>query len=332
VSLLASASLALLFSVLANGGFAGAEVVLPGDRVRVSLGLLDAGTPQDVVIAVRSGLDRQWLMPRTDVTCPACIAVVSAPTVLAAGETADVRLRVTPGAAAGPHRWGVALHGGDEPPLRIDITGIVRGLLASPDRVAFGVCERGTSQERAVAITWHGEGTLASMQVTTEDQTIHATVQAQPREGTAFCKFKLDAGTGRARHLGGVVRITAMIRQPDGSVMPSQIGLPVSGRIEDPLIRFRPGSIFLGSIATGEVIDASVQVVSPLRSGASIRSKMLGLRARLARDGGALHMRYQAAPGAVGVQRGWIRLGFGEPWVEHAQLPVTVYVSRLSAP
>jgi hypothetical protein len=323
---LASASSALLFSVLANAGFAGAEVVLPGDRVSVSLGLLDAGTPQDVVIAIRSGLNRQWLMPRTDVTCPACVEVTSAPRKLAAGAAAEVMLRVRPVGAPGPHRWGVAMHGGHEPPLRIDITGVIRGLSARPDRIAFGVCDLDATSERTVKLAWHGEGELESIQIAIDDDTVRAVAALHRREAVAICRVVLGGGRQRARCLGGRLHITATIRAPDGSRHLARVDVPVSGRVVDPLMPVRPSSVFLGSLRLGESAEARVEVCSRPSGGVSVRSDMPGLRASMGAGGAAIHIRYKAGPGVVGVQRGLVRLGFGEPWVERAQIPITVHV------
>lgn len=327
----AAVSLAALFSVPANGGFAGAEGVQPGDRVQVSLGLLSAGVSRDVVVPIRSTLDHEWMMPTVDVSCPACIEVISAPRKLSAHEAGQIVLQVIPSSTPGPHRWGVALHGGGKSPLRVDLSGVTRGLAVSPDRAAFGICPVGMSREIVARLAWHGEGVLESVQVTSDDDTVHARVGPRVSDEAASIHITLDGGVQHVRHLVGHVRVVATIRRPNGAPHDVRAELPMSGRVVDPNIQLRPASLFLGCVGIGESVEAAVQVAAIPKGTLSLRTDMEGLRAIVSDDGGVIVVRYQAAPNARGVLRGVIRLGCGAPWVPRAEIPVTVYVNREEA-
>ncbi len=329
----AAASMALLFSVPANGGFAGAEEVRPGACVRVSLELLEARALREVVIPMYSVLDHAWSMPKVDVTCPACVEVVSAPRKLLPNECGELVLRITPSSTPGPHRWGVMLHGGGELPLRIDVTGVIAGLAVAPDRAAFGVCPLGASPEIVAELTWHGRGKIESAQVMSNDDTVHASIEPLATASTASVHLVLDGDVRRARHLGGHVQVIATIRMPDGSHHVVRDDLLISGRVVDPAIQLRPASVFLGSVSEGQSVESKVKVLAVPDGIVSLRPDMPGLHAHMASSGGAIHVRYEPLPGAEvgGVQRGLIRLGLGDPWMERAQIPVTVYVGRKRA-
>jgi hypothetical protein len=324
----AAASVALLFSALANGGFAGAEGVRPGHRVQIDLGLLEAGVPQDVVVPIISQLDYDWAMPSVDVSCPACIEVHASPRVLRAREVAEVVLQVIPTGTPGPHRWGVSLHGGGEPPLRIDVTGVIAGLSVRPNLAAFGICPLGTSPEIGVAVVWHGEGRLERVQVASNNDTVSAIVHTPSSEGDAEFRLTLDGGVRRARYLGGTVQVDATIRKPDGSPHVVRADLPISGRVVDPAIQLRPASVFLGSIGIDESAEVTVQVLAIPKGEMSLRSDMPGLHAHRSGSGSGIHVRYEPPPGTCGVQRGAIRLDVGDPPLERAQIPIMVYVRR----
>jgi hypothetical protein len=283
-----------------------------------------------VVIPIRSVLDYAWSMPKVDVTCPACVEVVSVPRKLSPNECGELVLRISPSSTPGPHRWGVVLHGGGELPLRVDVTGVIAGLAVAPDRAAFGVCPLGASPEIVAELTWHGRGGMESAQVMSDNDTVHASIELLASASAASVRLVLDGGARRARHLGGHVRVVATIRMPDGSHHVVRADLLISGRVVDPAIQLRPASVFLGSVSKGQSVESEVKVLAAPDGTVSLRSDMPGLHACMVNSGGVIRVRYESPPGVEvgGVQRGLIRLGLGDPWVERAQIPITVYVGR----
>lgn len=312
----------------ANVGFAGAggpQVVEPGDRISIELGLLDVGSNHTVSLQFQNGTSDVWKMPHVDVSCPACMTHVSAPTQLRPGELGQLTFDVHAVGDPGPHRWGVSLHGGGAPPLHIDVSGILRGLRVHPARAAFGRRACGDTNGIDIQVSWFGEGVLQSVQVHSRDAQVDAIVQ-RDRVGDVIGVVVSLGIAATPRIVSASVDVVATIRGPDGSTHVVRHVIPVAGHIVDPSLSVRPAAAFLGSVHAGESTSMRLKVTGMEATRVEARAAMRGLRVSVEHSHVELH--YVAGDDVSGLAQGIVEIGWGDPWTTKAQIPVTVYVRK----
>ncbi|MBT5583150.1 MAG: hypothetical protein HOJ54_04000 [Phycisphaerae bacterium] len=317
-----------LLLALANVGFAGAggpRVVKPGDRIEISLGLVDVGSDHGVVVPLQNGSVDVWHMPQVDVSCPACMTIVSAPEKLAPGEVGQLRLNVHAAGTPGLHRWGVSIHGGNEPPLRVDVRGTLRGLRLDPPRAAFGRQVLGDSHVIDVRASWFGEGAIESIDASSATAWVDVRVQPSRPDDSIEVSISL-ASALHPRSVSASVEVFATIRRRDGRAYVIRRTIPVAGQLIDPSLTVRPAAVFLGSIDPGQDAHMQVEFFGPDALHVEARSAMPGLQVSLVNEQVELH--YVASEGAAGLRRGSVELGWGDPWALKAHIPVTVYVRK----
>ena len=302
----------LLVSALAAVGFAGVEadrgviVVEPGDRVVRELGELSPGVSREFVVTVQSRFQHAWVLPEEDVSCPACVEVLAAPARLLPGRLADIRIRVTPTREAGPHRWGVVLHGGDVAPLRIDLHGVVTGLEVSPSMVALGKLKVGQSWQKVLQVKWHGPGRITSMVVESDVPELRAGPVA-PSGAVWHCPIHVLAG--RTGPVNGTLRMQVTLEDATKNVQTIEWSTPVRGVAIDPDVRARPASVFFGSLAKGDVSSVTLRVQGAPRSSPAIRTDLQGLQVGpYDSESGELALTLDAASLAAGVHQGTVSL------------------------
>jgi hypothetical protein len=317
-----------LLLALANVGFAGAgglRVVKPGDRIEISLGLVDVGSDHGVVVPLQNGSADVWHMPQVDVSCPACMTIVSAPEKLAPGEVGQLRLNVHAAGTPGPHRWGVSIHGGNEPPLRVDVRGTLRGLRLDPPRAAFGRQMLGDPHVIDVRASWFGDGVIESIEARSATACVDVHVLPFRPDDSIEVEISL-ANALHSRSISASVDVFATIRRSDGRSYVIRRSIPVAVQLIDPSITVRPAAVFLGSVDPGQDAYMQVEFFGPYAPHVEARAAMAGLQVSIANEQVALH--YVASEGAAGLRRGVVELGWGHPWAPRAQIPVTVYIRK----
>jgi hypothetical protein len=315
-----------LLLALANVGFAGAggpRVVKPGDQIDVALGFLDVGSDHTVLVHIQNGTTEVWDMPQVDVSCPACMTIVSAPLQLDPGEVGQFEVQVHAVGDPGMHRWGVSLHGGGSLPLGIDVSGVLRGLRVEPPRAAFGRLVRGDAGGIDVRVSWFGEEALESVHARSTSADVKATVQAA-RVGKSINVTVLLACTSQPRIVSASVQVSATIRGPDGLAHVVRRAIPVAGHVVDPSLTVRPAAAFLGSMHAGQGAHMLLRVSGMEASRVEARAAMPGLRVSVQNN--LVELQYAPSDGVVGLAQGVVELGWGDPWATRAQIPVTVYV------
>lgn len=283
--------------------------VSPGAALPVPIGLLEPGVSQDYTVSIVSTESYRWKMPKHSVSCPACIDVLEAPQELLPGQTAHVRLRITPTDVPGPKRWGVALHGGGHPPLRIECEGMVQGLLVDPALLDLGRCARGVAHHASLALTWHGAGRIVQVQAQAADPDVQVqcVLPHGPGGGDPTCVVALRAS--QPRSVDSSVRISAIIDDGDTRSRVS-VSVPLRAEVIDPSVSVAPTSIFLGSVASMGESVTSVHVRLIGGGTVTASSDLPGLRIKMTATDDRLRcdLCYAPPPAAKGLQRGVIHL------------------------
>lgn len=244
--------------------------VSSGGVVDVDVGLVTAGSPRVVEVALAHKGPGPWVADRVVVSCPSCVKVLSHPKRLVPGGQGRVSIRLTARPEPGPQAWGAALIDADGQPTRIRMRGVVAGLAASPRAVVF---DAGSPRHMQVRLTWHGPNPPRELSANASAAWLDA--RAPTADGPATWQSDLAVDADQLGSGGGGVWEASVDLRVDVAA-PPVARIPV--RCELPSAPVVPGGpVFLGCARPGAMVQRVVRV--PIPHVEVSRTTMPGLQA-----------------------------------------------------